>query len=313
MAVSTKNMNLDKIVKKSTATPLDGLLGNLSNNSATENEIKVYNETDGTEKNISLDKIHSFRLHTFNVTENSDMDELIESIKNQGIILPLLVRPDEDGTYEIISGHRRAFAARKIGLESVPCKIVNVDQDTANIMMVDTNIARSTISISEKAKSYKLKYDSLNHRGIKIEGDAKSTAELMSRTANDSATTIKRYIKLNDLIEPMINRMDEGEIGLLSGVTLSFIDNEGQELINNYLQNNSLKITNKVATLLRKAYESDKLNEEYLYSLKPNKANNFTITFNEKAIEDLVPVEILSKPIDERIAIYRTAIEEYFK
>ncbi len=181
--------------------------------------------------NISIDKLHEFRDHPYQVLDNDEMNSLIESVQLQGIMTPLIVRPLEGTTdeYEIISGHRRFRAAQKAGLAKVPAFIRPVSRDEAAIMVVDSNLHREHILPSEKAFAYKMKYEAMRHQGTSCQFGTKSrTDEMIAEKSNDSARQIQRYIRLTNLIPELLKLMDEGKIAFSVGVELSYLDEDLQ-------------------------------------------------------------------------------------
>lgn len=181
---------------------------------------------------IPVEKLRPFAGHPFKVKDNEEMNTLIESIQTQGVLSPLIVRPIENtDEYEVISGHRRLHAARKAGITEVPALIYALDRDAAAIAVVDSNLHREHILPSEKAFAYKLKMEALSHQGKRTDLTSdqigpKLTAATISES--DSATQVKRYIRLTYLIPEFLEKMDKGEIALSVGVELSFLDESSQ-------------------------------------------------------------------------------------
>ena len=176
-----------------------------------------------------------FKEHPYKVIENESMTELADSIKEHGILNPLLVRPleDADGKYEIISGHRRFFAAQKLGMKKVPCTVHFVDRDAATVMMVDSNYQRTELLPSEKAFAYKMKVDALSHQGkasgpaVPKSDGARTTAEVGAQSG-DSYKTVQRLIRLTYLVPELLQFVDEGKIGMRPAVELSYLPEETQ-------------------------------------------------------------------------------------
>ena len=181
--------------------------------------------------NISIKNLHEFRDHPYQVLDNEEMNSLIESVQQQGIMTPLIVRPLEDTTdeYEIISGHRRFRAAQKAGLAEVPAFIRPVTRDEAAIMVVDSNLHREHLLPSEKAFAYKLKYDALKRQGKRTDLTSSQVATKfdsateIGKQANESRDTVYRYIRLTNLIPELLELMDEGKIAFSVGVELSYL------------------------------------------------------------------------------------------
>ena len=182
--------------------------------------------------NISINKLHEFRDHPYQVLDNDEMNSLIESVQQQGIMTPLIVRPLEGTSdeYEIISGHRRFRAAQKAGLTEVPAFIRPVSRDEAAIMVVDSNLPREHLLPSEKAFAYKLKLEAMSRQGYRADltstlvGRRLETADIIAEQSDESKTQIRRYIRLTQLIPELLNLMDEGKIAFSVGVELSYLD-----------------------------------------------------------------------------------------
>lgn len=189
-----------------------------------------------TPKNISIEKLFPFEGHPFKVQDNEEMNALIESIQEQGILSPLIVRPKENtqDEYEIVSGHRRFRAAGKAGMKEIPALIVPLDRDEAAIAVVDSNLHREHILPSEKAFAYKLKMEALSRQGKRSDLTSdqvgpKLTVEKISE--NDSATQVKRYIRLTNLIPPILDMVDEGRIAFTPAVEISYLLPEEQTML----------------------------------------------------------------------------------
>ena len=185
---------------------------------------------------LKIENLKEFEGHPYKVTDNEEMEAFALSIKENGILSPVVVRPIEDtGDYEIISGHRRIFAAKKAGLESVPALIYAISHEEAIIALVDSNLHREHILPSEKAFAYKMKMDALSHQGKRTDLTSdqvglKLSAEQVSN--DDSATQVKRFIRLTNLIKPLLDMVDEGKIAFTPAVELSFLnDTEQADLV----------------------------------------------------------------------------------
>ena len=188
-----------------------------------------------TKKNISIEKLHPFENHPYKVQDNEEMDALAESIKAHGVVSPIIVRPLENTTdeYEIISGHRRVMASRKAGITEVPALIVSLDRDAAAIVLVDSNLHREHILPSEKAFAYKMKAEALAHQGFRadltsVQLAPKLATEQIAEDAGTSKDTIKRYIRLTNLIPEILQYVDEGRISFTPAVELSYLNEQEQ-------------------------------------------------------------------------------------
>ena len=188
-----------------------------------------------TKKNISIEKLHAFENHPYKVQDNEEMDALAESIKAHGVVSPIIVRPLENTAdeYEIISGHRRVMASRKAGITEVPALVVSLDRDAAAIVLVDSNLHREHILPSEKAFAYKMKAEALAHKGYRTDLTSVQVAprlatEQIAEDAGTSKDTIKRYIRLTNLIPEILQYVDDGRISFTPAVELSYLNEQEQ-------------------------------------------------------------------------------------
>ncbi|MBQ2801039.1 MAG: ParB/RepB/Spo0J family partition protein [Lachnospiraceae bacterium] len=179
---------------------------------------------------LLIDDLHSFKHHPFKVLDNEEMNQMVESVQQFGILNPLIVRPDENGTYEIVSGHRRARAAELAGLTTVPAIVRQLDDDAAIILMVDSNLARENILPSEKAWSYKLKLDAMKRQAgrpskdnLSQVGTQKRSDQLMAEEVGESRNQIQRYIRLTNLIPELLDMVDAKQISFNPAVELSYL------------------------------------------------------------------------------------------
>ena len=178
---------------------------------------------------LLIDDLHSFKHHPFKVLDNEEMNQMVESVQQFGILNPLIVRPDENGAYEIVSGHRRARAAELAGLTTVPAIVRQLDDDAAIILMVDSNLARENILPSEKAWSYKLKLDAMKRQGERTDltscqlGAKSRSDEQIAQENGDSARQIQRYIRLTNLIPELLDMVDAKQISFNPAVELSYL------------------------------------------------------------------------------------------
>ena len=199
-----------------------------------------------TKKILSIDKLHAFENHPYKVQDNEEMEALAESIKTHGIVSPVIVRPLENTTdeYEIISGHRRVMASRKAGITEVPALIVSLDRDAAAIVLVDSNLHREHILPSEKAYAYKMKAEALEHKGFRTDLTSVQLAprlatEQIAEDVGTSKDTIKRYIRLTNLIPEILQYVDDGRISFTPAVELSYLnEQEQQDLLEQIEQSN---------------------------------------------------------------------------
>ena len=192
-----------------------------------------------TTKNISIEKLFPFEGHPFKVRDNEEMECLAESIQQNGVLSPIIVRPKENtpDEYEIISGHRRVMASRKAGITEIPALVVSLDRDAAAIVMVDSNLHREHILPSEKAFAYKLKLEAMKHQGWRSDltsgqlvpkSDDNRTTAKIGEDMGESYKTVQRYIRLTYLIPEFLEQMDEGRIAFSVGVELSYLNEKTQ-------------------------------------------------------------------------------------
>ena len=238
--------------------------------------------------NISINKLHEFKDHPYKVLDNDEMNNLIESVQEHGVMSPLIVRPLE-GTadqYEIISGHRRFRAAQKAGLSEVPAFIRSVSRNEAAIMLVDSNLHREHILPSEKAFAYKLKYEALRHQGTSCQVGTKSrTDEIIAENADDSARQIQRYIRLTNLIPELLDLMDEGKIAFSVGVELSYLPPEIQQDLFEIIDREDCTPSYSQAYRMHKAFNDHVLTHEGLSTVmseeKPNQKEKVSFKYDD--------------------------------
>ena len=255
--------------------------------------------------NISINKLHEFRDHPYQVLDNDEMNRLIESVQQQGIMTPLIVRPLEGTTdeYEIISGHRRFRAAQKAGLAEVPAFIRPVSRDEAAIMVVDGNLHREHILPSEKAFAYKMKYEAMRHQGTSCQFGTKSrTDEMIAEKSNDSARQIQRYIRLTNLIPELLKLMDEGKIAFSVGVELSYLDEDLQYTLLDIIERDDCTPSYSQAFRMHKAVRDglisprlienimseDKANQRETLKIPMDKVRKYAPRATDNQLEDFV-------------------------
>lgn len=173
-----------------------------------------------TVTSVPLSQLHTFKGHPFRVADDEKMQETVESVKKYGVLIPGIVRPHPENGYEVVAGHRRWRACELAGLTEMPVIIRDLDDDTAVVIMVDSNIQREDILPSEKAKAYRMKYEAMKHQGSKGE---KYTADAIGEAAGDSGRTVQRYIRLSELVQGLLDFVDENRIPMLVGEKLSYL------------------------------------------------------------------------------------------
>ena len=208
---------------------------------------------DGTEE-IRIDQIFPFENHPFKVLDDDRMQELVESIKANGVLSPVIVSPDDEGTYEMISGHRRMHAAKLAGLTTVPAIVKQLTNDEAVILMVDANIQREEILPSERAFSLKMKMDAMNRQGARTDltlgrDVPKWSHEEIGKENGISGRQVKRYIRLTELIPEMLDMVDDKRLGLMLAVDISFFDKDLQKWLYEYIRENGFLKPDQIAAL----------------------------------------------------------------
>ena len=234
-----------------------------------------------TKKNISIEKLHPFENHPYKVQDNEEMDTLAESIKMHGVVSPIIVRPLENTTdeYEIISGHRRVMASRKAGITEVPALVVSLDRDAAAIVLVDSNLHREHILPSEKAFAYKLKAEALAHKGYRtdltsVQVAPKLATEQIAEDAGTSKDTIKRYIRLTNLIPEILQYVDDGRITFTPAVELSYLNEQEQYDLLEQIELNDCTPSLSQACRFKKISQEDGLTPEVIAAvMSEEKAN----------------------------------------
>ncbi len=227
---------------------------------------------------IPVEKLRPFAGHPFKVRDDDEMNTLIESIQTQGVLSPLIVRPIENtDEYEVVSGHRRLHAARKAGTTEIPALIYALDRDAAAIAVVDSNLHREHILPSEKAFAYKLKMEALSHQGKRTDLTSdqvgpKLTAATISET--DSASQVKRFIRLTYLIPEFLEKMDQGEIALSVGVELSFLDESSQREVLEQCAANDCTPSYSQAWRMHKADREGTLTTAFIQSIMSEEKAN---------------------------------------
>lgn len=260
--------------------------------------------------NISINKLHEFRDHPYQVLDNEEMNSLIESVQQQGIMTPLIVRPLEGTTdeYEIISGHRRFRAAQKAGLAEVPAFIRPVSRDEAAIMVVDSNLHREHLLPSEKAFAYKLKAEALKHQGQRTDLTSEQLApklstELIAEQEGTSKDTVKRYIRLTKLIPDILKMVDEQRIAFSVGVELSYLTECKQQDLLEAIELEDKTLSLSQAIQMKKLSQAGKLDSETISKIiseeKPNQREK--ISFQYDVLSKYFPKNFTPQDIYKRL------------
>ena len=248
---------------------------------------------------IPLSLLDPFPDHPFQVRMDEDMEQLVDSVIKRGIITPIVVRPKEDGRYEIVSGHRRVKACELAGIGTIKAEIKELTKDEAIIMMVDSNLARSKILPSEKAFSYKMKLDAMNRQGQRTDltsspvGTKFRSDEQLAEQVGDSRMQINRYIRLTHLIPEILYKVDEGEIGMRPAVEISYLNKWEQKVLNNAMEFNVCTPSHAQMIRIRQAKDSGDLSQDLIEQImaeeKPNQRDKVLLPY--KKTVNLIPEE----------------------
>ena len=260
--------------------------------------------------NIKVDKLRTFEGHPFKVIDNEDMEALAESIKTQGIISPLIVRPIENtDEYEVVSGHRRLHAAIKAGLSEVPALIYPLDRNEAMIAVVDSNLHRERILPSEKAFVYKMKMEAMKAQGKRTDltlsqvATKSDTAAEIGQTQNESRDQVFRYIRLTNLIPELLNKVDEGIIALSPAVELSYLSEKQQKILLDAMSLNDCTPSHAQSIRMKKAAQQGTLSSDSIYEIMLEEKANQTerISFKVQDLRGFFPKNYTQKQMTDTI------------
>ena len=253
---------------------------------------------------IPISEIDDFPEHPFKVRDDEDMENLIESVRERGVITPATVRQKEDGRYELISGHRRKRACEKLGMETLRCEVVEMSKEEATILMVESNFQRSEILPSEKAFAYKMRLEAMkrlpgrpskeNARPVGADfssNRSERSDEQLAETVEDSARQIQRYIRLTNLVPELLDFVDEGKIKMRPAVELSYLDEETQRDVVDRIDETEAFPSHDQAIRIRKAFEEGAVDYEKVVDImaeeKPNQKPKFKFSFER--LKPLIP------------------------
>ena len=273
-------------------------------------------------KDIPISDIDDFPDHPFKVKDDEDMMQLVESIKERGVITPATVRLKEDGRYELISGHRRKRASEIMGLDTLRCEVVELTRDEATILMVESNYQRSKILPSEKAFAYKMRLDAMkrqagrpsknNVRPLGTDLIGLRSDEILASETSDSARQIQRYIRLTNLVPELLEFVDEGRIKMRPAVELSYLDEDAQRDVVGEIDENELTPSHEQTIRMRKLFDEGKLTTEVIQVImeeeKPNQKEK--IVFRGDRVRNLLPKSMSISETEDYVC---KALEHYNK
>ena len=269
-------------------------------------------------RDIPLELIDDFPDHPFKVRDDEDMQQLVESIKERGVITPATVRQKEDGRYELISGHRRKRACELAGFDTLRCEVVDLNRDEATILMVESNFQRSQILPSEKAYAYKMRLDAMNRQGQRTDLTStplmskSRTNEELGNQVGESREQIRRYVRLTNLVPELLEFVDEGRIKMRPAVELSYLDEDCQRDVVDEIDMNDATPSHDQTIRMRKFFDEGKLTTEAIQAImseeKPNQKEK--IVLRGDRVRQLIPKNI---PISQTEDFVCKALEHYNK
>ena len=244
-------------------------------------------------EHLAVEKLRPFEGHPFKVVDNEEMNQLTWSILTQGLLTPLVVRPLDNGEYEVISGHRRLHACKKAGIETVPALIYAIDRDAAAIALVDSNLQREKILPSEKAFAYKLKRDALSHQGKTSHqvGEKLPTTAIIGKDGGDSMNQVLRYIRLTNLIPSVLQKVDEGRIALTPAVELSYLTEWEQRDLLETMESEDCTPSLSQAIQMKALSQSGQLDMDTIFHImtQPKANQQEKISFKVSELRDFFP------------------------
>ena len=253
---------------------------------------------------IRISDIYEFENHPFKVLDDNKMDELVESVKENGILTPVLVRPDDEGTYEMISGHRRLRAATKAGLQTVPAIIKPMTNDEAIITMVDSNVQREEILPSERAYSLKMKMDAMKRQGERVDltsnhnGRKLETAAIVGEEIGIGQTQVRRYVRLTKLIPEILELVDNKKIGMVMAVDISYFGRHIQQWIYEYINENGF-IKQEQINAIKAAPNIENMTQSILIVMMnnalPQKSKSGKVSLSERKLNKYFPYNMSAK------------------
>ena len=262
-------------------------------------------------KPIPITELKPFEQQPFKVLMDDSMTELVESIKQSGVLSPVVARPHKDGGYEILSGHRRVKASELAGKAEVPTVIKDLDDDTATILLVDSNLQREHILPSEKAKAYQMKLEAMKRQGARTDltcdqighkSGARKSVEIMAENSTDSRNQIQRYIRLNNLIDPILEMVDNGDIAMNAAVELSYLGSKAQTEVLATIESEETSPSIEQARKMRKFYDEGKFSGDVALSImQEQKPEKLKITLGDDKLKKYFPKNFTKQQMEDTI------------
>ena len=255
---------------------------------------------------VNINNLLPFNENPYRIREGEELESLLNSISENGIISPLIVRPtDEKGKFEVISGHRRLHAARMLNLETVPVTVCNVSREEAMIMLVDSNLQRENLLPSEKAYAYKLKLDAIKHQGKKSDMPDDElllvSSDIIGTESNKSGRQIRRYIRLTELIYPLLDKVDIKIIPVTAGAEVSFLNVKLQVSLNEQIDFYECKLNTHQATVLKNHYLEGTLTDAVIKQILTEEGSNSAITLNYNKLKKYFPNSYTAKQCEKAL------------
>lgn len=271
-------------------------------------------------RDIPLELIDDFPDHPFKVRDDEDMIQLVESVKERGVITPSTVRQKEDGRYELISGHRRKRACELAGFEALRCEVVDLDRDAATVLMVESNYQRSQILPSEKAFAYKMRLEAMKRQAgrpskensvpVAQNYEGKTSRELLGEQVGESQDQVRRYIRLTNLVPELLDLVDEGKIKMRPAVELSYLDEDSQRAVVDEIDLNQCTPSHDQTIRMRKFFTDGKLTPEVVSAImgeeKPNQREKIVLRGDK--VRSLIPKNITVSQTEDYVV---KALEHY--
>lgn len=256
---------------------------------------------------IPVTELHTFKNHPFRVVDDEAMEEMVESIKEYGVLVPAIVRPREEGGYEILSGHRRHHASTLAGMSTMPAIIKECNDDEATVIMVDANIQREDILISEKALAYQMKYEAMKHQGVA----GGSSLQEISEQSGESMKSIQRLICIASLNKELLDMVDSKKLGIRQGVDLSFLSEEQQQTVYKVITELGISLSWDDTSRIKEAGKKGYLNADYLKDiLTHEKVKTRKVVLNQKRLDTYFEPNMSNEDIEELIV---SLLEEWKK
>ena len=258
--------------------------------------------------NIELAKLKPFRDHPFSIRDDDAMQQTVESVRAYGVLVPAIARPREDGSYELISGHRRKRACELAGLSTMPVIIRDIDRDAATIIMVDSNLQRESILPSERAKAYKMKLDAIKRQGARHDLTSTQVAQKLSveKVAEEAGTSkdqVRRYIRLNELQPELQQMVDEGKIGMTPAVEISYLKPDEQRLLIETIDSEQATPSLSQAQRMKRLSQEGKLNDDSMLGImmEQKKPENWNLSLPMDKIKKYFPRSYTPQRMEETI------------